>query len=96
MYWLERVRLGAHKINLHPVGAEFEPKALSPRPGSGDFCLLVAEPMAEVTARLAEAGVEVVAGPVPRQGAAGRLISVYFRDPDGNLVELARIEPQAP
>ncbi|MBK0400503.1 VOC family protein [Limibaculum sp. M0105] len=80
---------GRQKINLHEAGAEFEPKALAPRPGSGDFCLITDQPLDEVTAHLGREGVEVEIGPVPRTGARGAITSVYFRDPDGNLVEVA-------
>lgn len=80
---------GAQKINLHQAGAEFEPKALRPTPGSGDFCLITKTPVEDVVAHLRGCGVEIVAGPTPKQGAAGSLRSVYFRDPDGNLVEIS-------
>lgn len=80
---------GNQKINLHQAGAEFEPKAATPRPGSGDFCLITALPPAVVLAHLAREGVAVDLGPVPRTGAMGPLVSVYFRDPDGNLVEVS-------
>jgi catechol 2,3-dioxygenase-like lactoylglutathione lyase family enzyme len=80
---------GEHKINLHQAGAEFEPKALRPTPGSADFCLITDVPIADVIAHLGACGVEIVAGPVPKQGATGALVSVYLRDPDGNLVEIS-------
>jgi catechol 2,3-dioxygenase-like lactoylglutathione lyase family enzyme len=80
---------GRQKINLHPHGREFEPKALHPTPGSGDVCLLTATPLAEVVAHLAAEGVAVIDGPVRRTGATGPILSVYFRDPDGNLIEVA-------
>src|SRR6478735_5336867 len=80
---------GGHKINLHHTDRTFEPKAAHPAPGAGDFCLVAAVPLAEVERRLAAAGVAVELGPVPRDGARGRMTSLYFRDPDGNLVEVA-------
>ena len=80
---------GGQKINLHQAGAEFEPKALRPIPGSADFCLITDAPIGEVIARLRACAVEIVEGPVPKTGAAGALISVYLRDPDGNLVEIS-------
>lgn len=58
-------------------------------PGSGNFCLLTRTPMDDVVATLRSAGVPFVAGPGEREGAAGRILSVYFRDPDGNLVEIS-------
>ena len=80
---------GNQKINLHQAGAEFEPKARVATPGSGDFCLLSDLPVAEIAAHLAAEGVEVIEGPVEKIGAAGALLSIYFRDPDGNLVEVS-------
>lgn len=80
---------GSQKINLHEVGRAFEPKAKAPTPGSGDFCLVAAVPLAEVQASLQANGVAVEVGPVERIGARGPMVSVYFRDPDGNLVEVS-------
>lgn len=82
---------GPHRINLHLAGHEFEPKAVHPVPGSGDICLICADPVEDVLLALARHGVEVVEGPVAREGAAGALESVYVRDPDGNLVEIAGV-----
>lgn len=79
---------GPNKINLHQAGSEFTPHADQPVPGSGDFCLVVDDVQA-AEVKLAAAGVDVFEGPVPRTGAAGPIMSIYFRDPDGNLVELA-------
>lgn len=81
---------GRQKINLHVAGKEFEPKAAVPIPGSADFCLLVDEPPMTVAARLEALGFPPILGPVPRTGAVAPLESVYLRDPDGNLVEIAR------
>jgi catechol 2,3-dioxygenase-like lactoylglutathione lyase family enzyme len=81
---------GSQKINLHEVGHTFEPKAARPTPGSGDFCLIADEPIGKVQAHLAANGVVVEAGPVERNGALGPMTSLYFRDPDGNLVEVSR------
>lgn len=80
---------GSQKINLHESGKEFEPKAERPTPGSADFCLLADSTLAEVVADLDRLGVSLVAGPVRRTGAVGEMDSVYLRDPDGNLVEVA-------
>jgi catechol 2,3-dioxygenase-like lactoylglutathione lyase family enzyme len=87
----ERVALkfGSQKINLHQAGAEFKPHARMPVAGSGDFCLITSTPIHQVKAHLIECGVAVELGPVPRTGAVGKLDSIYFRDPDGNLVEVA-------
>jgi len=80
---------GAQKINLHQAGLEFEPKAHRPTPGSADLCLLTSVPLAQVQDHLAACGVAVIEGPVQRTGAQGPLLSVYFRDPDLNLIEVA-------
>ncbi|WP_297773697.1 VOC family protein [uncultured Roseovarius sp.] len=83
------LRFGTHKINLHPAGAEYEPKASHPRPGSADLCFLSPTPLAEWQAHLARLGVPVEQGPVDRSGAVGSLLSIYLRDPDGNLIEIS-------
>ncbi len=80
---------GGQKINLHQAGNEFEPKAAMAVPGSADICLITETPPAEVIRHLRECAVEVIEGPVARTGAMGKIISVYFRDPDGNLIEVA-------
>ena len=84
------LRFGRCKINLHQVGSEFEPKAAHPLPGSQDMCLITTRPMHDVIAHLRSVGVPIVEGPVRRSGALGPIESVYLRDPDGNLVEVAR------
>ena len=83
------LHFGRQKINLHLAGVEFEPKAREPLPGSADLCFLLEGAVDEVAAQLAEAGVEIIEGPVEREGAAGTIRSVYFRDPDGNLIEVS-------
>jgi catechol 2,3-dioxygenase-like lactoylglutathione lyase family enzyme len=80
---------GQQKINLHKAGAEFEPKAARATPGSADLCLLVDRPVAEMAAELTGKGLSVIEGPVRRTGARRPLLSLYLRDPDGNLVELS-------
>ena len=80
---------GNQKFNLHQAGKEFEPKADRPMPGSADFCLITGTPMSEVLEHLQACGVPVLEGPVERTGARGPLLSVYFRDPDLNLVEVS-------
>jgi catechol 2,3-dioxygenase-like lactoylglutathione lyase family enzyme len=79
---------GTQKINLHPYRREFEPKAERPTPGSADLCFVSATPLAAVIAHLQASGVDVLEGPVPRTGARGPISSVYFRDPDRNLIEV--------
>jgi catechol 2,3-dioxygenase-like lactoylglutathione lyase family enzyme len=80
---------GQQKINLHQAGMEFEPKAVRPTPGSGDLCFITSTPVAAVIEHLKKAGVAIEEGPVPRTGATGPIQSVYFRDPDGNLIEVS-------
>jgi catechol 2,3-dioxygenase-like lactoylglutathione lyase family enzyme len=83
------LHFGTQKINLHPLENDIKTKARVPTPGSGDLCFLAAVPIAEVVARLQAAGVAIELGPVERTGATGPIMSVYCRDPDGNLVEVA-------
>jgi catechol 2,3-dioxygenase-like lactoylglutathione lyase family enzyme len=83
------LRFGDQKINLHVQGAEFEPRAHLPVPGSLDLCFIAAVPLDEVIRRLGEHGWPVVEGPVMRTGATGRIRSVYVRDPDLNLIEIS-------
>ncbi|QDL92629.1 VOC family protein [Paroceanicella profunda] len=83
------LRFGDQKINLHQAGREFEPKAARPGPGTADLCFLTSVPVAGVIAALQRHGVAVEEGPVARTGARGPILSVYLRDPDGNLIEIA-------
>jgi catechol 2,3-dioxygenase-like lactoylglutathione lyase family enzyme len=80
---------GAQKINLHEADQEFEPKAAAPTPGSADLCFLTNASVSEIVERLEANGVEIIEGPVRRTGATGPITSVYFRDPDGNLLEVS-------
>lgn len=80
---------GSQKINLHEAGREFEPKADRPTPGSADLCFLTATPVEAYAAHLHALGLAVIEGPVMRTGAQGPIRSIYLRDPDGNLIEIA-------
>jgi catechol 2,3-dioxygenase-like lactoylglutathione lyase family enzyme len=86
----QAVHFGTHKINFHPLdGGTAAPVAATPAAGSADLCLTVRDTADTVLVRLRSQGVEPVLGPVRRTGARGPVTSVYVRDPDGNLVELA-------
>lgn len=83
------LRFGAQKINLHQAGREFAPRARHPAPGSADLCFLTDTPLQAWVEYLRAHGTGVEAGPVPRTGAGGPITSIYLRDPDGNLLEIA-------
>ncbi|XP_069832389.1 glyoxalase domain-containing protein 5 isoform X2 [Dendropsophus ebraccatus] len=80
---------GVQKINLHEAGKEFEPKAKHPKPGSADLCLITETPLSAVLQHLQICGIPIEEGPVSRTGAVGEIQSVYFRDPDHNLIEVS-------
>jgi catechol 2,3-dioxygenase-like lactoylglutathione lyase family enzyme len=83
------LQFGAQKFNLHQSGREFEPKAAHPTPGSVDVCLISAVALSEVMDHLTRCGVAIIEGPVSKTGARGPIRSVYFRDPDMNLIEVS-------
>ena len=83
---------GTQKMNLHVAGREFEPKAEKPTPGSADLCFLTDTPVEQFAAHLAALGITVIEGPVARTGAVGPLLSIYVRDPDLNLIEIANLK----
>lgn len=83
------LKFGQQKINLHQQGAEFEPKARHPGPGTADLCFLSDVPLKAWQDHLQARGVAVEDGPVARTGATGPLMSIYLRDPDGNLIEIS-------
>ncbi|HEY7060613.1 MAG TPA: VOC family protein [Chloroflexota bacterium] len=84
------LHFGNQKINVHPTGGDVTLVARLPTPGSGDLCFITTTPRDALLAHLAACGVAVEAGPIERAGAIGPMESVYFRDPDGNLVEVSR------
>lgn len=89
------LHFGDNKINLHEVGNEFSPRAQLAAPGTGDFCVTTYEPVEAVAERLTLMGILIEEGPVARTGARSPLWSIYLRDPDQNLVEIANERPEA-
>ncbi len=85
----QALRFGEQKINLHDSGTATDGYAAYPTPGSLDICFLADQPLDEVIARLRAAGIPIELGPVQRTGARFALRSVYVRDPDRNLIEIA-------
>lgn len=83
------LKFGQQKLNLHQVGHEFEPKAKHPTPGAIDLCLITDTPLQEIRVHLNNCGVIIESEIVPRTGAMPAIASLYIRDPDGNLVEIA-------
>ena len=83
------LHFGDQKINLHPAGWDYKPKARVSTPGSADLCFIVSERVESLQTKLVQLGVDIIEGPVERTGATGRLRSIYIRDPDGNLIELS-------
>ena len=86
------LRFGEQKINLHQAEKEFEPKALKPTPGSADLCFITETPLDEAMEHVRSQGVHIIEGPVTRTGATGPIRSFYFRDPDGNQIEVANVQ----
>jgi catechol 2,3-dioxygenase-like lactoylglutathione lyase family enzyme len=80
---------GSQKINLQQLGRESTLRAEKPTPGSVDICFITSVPLSDVVAHLNSCGVKLIGGPVERNGARGSMMSVYFRDPDMNLVEVS-------
>jgi catechol 2,3-dioxygenase-like lactoylglutathione lyase family enzyme len=86
---------GHQRINLHPADAPISPHALRPTPGSADLCFITSTPIGEVVAHLQGLGVSIAEGPIRRTGATGPITSVYFRDPDSNLIEVSEYDRNA-
>ncbi|HTI79825.1 MAG TPA: VOC family protein [Acetobacteraceae bacterium] len=89
------LKFGGQKLNIRPIDAEPGTwvTGVNDGPGSTDVCFITAVPPDEVIGHLHDCGVTILAGPVERAGALGPMISVYCRDPDGNLVEIAYYQP---
>jgi len=83
------LQFGSQKIKLHPAAAPLPPHALRPTAGSADLCFVSTMALSDWLTHLADCKVALEAGPVARTGALGPMTSIYFRDPDANLVEIA-------
>lgn len=90
------LRFGRQKLNLRPVDADRVAwfTGERPTPGSDDLCFVTAQNIADVVAHLRARNVAIEEGPVTRHGALGEMLSVYCRDPDGNLIEIASYAQQ--
>ena len=85
------LHFGRQKLNLHQTGRKLSTVAINPTPGSADICFLTQVPLSDFCLHLEEKGVEVEEGPVERTGASGPILSIYFKDPDGNLIEVRNL-----
>jgi catechol 2,3-dioxygenase-like lactoylglutathione lyase family enzyme len=83
------LEFGGQKLNVHPVGGTSLLVAAQPMPGSADLCFLSDTPVAEWMKHVTACGVALIEGPARRTGARGPIVSIYFRDPDGNLIEVS-------
>jgi len=83
------LRFGDQQINLHETGKQLEPKAGNPTPGSADLCFITENEIEKVMKELKAHQIQVIEGPVERNGASGKLNSIYIRDPDNNLIEIS-------
>lgn len=83
------LRFGRQKINLHPYPPEIGLVADTPTPGSADLCFITSTPISAVVSHLHSQNIPIISGPLIRSGANGPILSVYFRDPDQNLIEVS-------
>lgn len=90
------LHFGDQKMHIHQAGREFRPNARNAAPGTGDLCFVTDLPIEDVKAHLARCGVALEVDTVIREGARGPMASLYFRDPDGNLVEVSNYAEASP
>lgn len=86
------MRFGNQVIKLHQASELVQPTAQHPVPGSANLCFVTSQPLSEFQEHLRGNDIRIEEGPVSRIGAAGSITSLYLRDPDGNLLEVARYD----
>lgn len=87
---IKALRFGEQRINLHEFRKEINPKASKVTPGSADICFVTDSPISDVVKSLIEHNIDIEKEPMSVIGALGKMESVWFRDPDGNLIEVSK------
>ena len=83
------LKFGNQKINIHDASSPFSPHAKNPTSGSIDICFLSHVDLTEWSKIFAANNITIENGPIRKTGATGSLMSLYVRDPDGNLIEIS-------